>query len=128
SGSILKRVLGAFDYWSFRDGLVESERASADEVGWQISPIVTSTETIIANGTPGFWQQTINDTEARLVLWDQQREPRNLIHEIIRLEHKYCKNLDLFQYHLRTVEEVFGQPSSFPATHVWLAYLPSQSW
>lgn len=71
-------------------------------------PIVTAIETIIANGTPGFWQQAINDTEARLVSWDQQREPGNLIHEIIRLDYKYRKNLDVF-YHLRAVEEVLDR-------------------
>ncbi|KAG0038665.1 hypothetical protein BGZ89_008002, partial [Linnemannia elongata] len=70
-------------------------------------PIVTAIETIISNGTPGFWKQAINDTEARLVSWDQQKEPGNLIHEIIRLEDKYRKNLDVFQ-HLRTLEEVLG--------------------
>ncbi|GJJ67777.1 hypothetical protein EMPS_00123 [Entomortierella parvispora] len=133
----MKHVPGAFDYmefmgWTNRESvdtyiasvrnqlLTEDARLALDDllppeardlllktlVG-RFRPIVTAIETIISNGTPGFWKQAIEYTEARLVSWEQRREHGNLIHEIIRLEDKYRKNLDVFQ-ELCTVEEVLG--------------------
>ncbi|ORX95394.1 hypothetical protein K493DRAFT_337378 [Basidiobolus meristosporus CBS 931.73] len=137
SGSTLKHLPGAFTYmefpgWTSRqsidtyitsirnqlptedarvvlDSLLPSEARDMlfEKLAGRFRPIVTAIEAIIANGTPGFWKVAIEKTEARLVSWDHQREPGNLIHEIIRLENKYRRNLDVFQ-HLRTVEEGLG--------------------
>ncbi|KAF9176639.1 hypothetical protein BGZ51_000167, partial [Haplosporangium sp. Z 767] len=70
-------------------------------------PIVVAIERILANGEEGCWRGEIDETEARLVSWDQRTEQGNLIYEIIRLENKYRQNLPVFQ-ELRTVEEVLG--------------------
>lgn len=137
SGSVLKHEPGAFNYMEFmgwtdrvsvdtyiagiRNQLpTEDAKLALDDllppeardlllktlVG-RCRPIVKAIETIISNGTPGFWKEAIEATEAKLVSWGHRTEPGNLIYEIIRLEDKCRKNPDVLQ-NLRTVEQVLS--------------------
>ncbi|KAF9546356.1 hypothetical protein EC957_009845 [Mortierella hygrophila] len=70
-------------------------------------PIVAVIERTIENGKPDAWRDAIDDTEKRLVSYDFQRVPGNLIYELMRIESKHHKNLQVIKG-LPTVERVLG--------------------
>ncbi|KAG0170327.1 hypothetical protein DFQ30_002622 [Apophysomyces sp. BC1015] len=83
----------------------EATQAITERLVSRLHPAVTAIKKIVARGKPDGRQDVVDDTEARLVLYDYCGQLRSLYNEIFRLENKYCANLSIFKEH-QTVEEV----------------------